>query len=49
MIVNPFGKIHLCAVLGGKVMVDDAPGGGAVFAFSIPLARAVAPSATPAR
>jgi len=40
MIANPFGKIHLCAVVGGKVMVDDAPGGGAAFRLTMPNNRA---------
>jgi len=31
MIVNPFGKIHFCAVLGGNVIVDDPPEEGAAF------------------
>jgi hypothetical protein len=31
MIVSPLGKIHFCAVLGGKVIVDDPPGDGAAF------------------
>jgi K+-sensing histidine kinase KdpD len=31
---------------GGDLWVEDAPGGGAVFAFSVPLARAGAPSAS---
>lgn len=42
MIVNPFGKIHFCAVLGGNVIVDDPPEGGAAFRLTMPNNRAVA-------
>jgi K+-sensing histidine kinase KdpD len=31
---------------GGDIWVEDAPGGGAVFAFSVPLARATADAAS---
>ena len=40
MIVNPFGRIHFCAVLGGKVIVDDPPEGGAAFRLTIVNNRA---------
>jgi hypothetical protein len=36
MIVSPFGKIHFCAVLGGKLIVDEPPGGGAAFRLTMP-------------
>ena len=39
MIVSPFGKIHFCAVLGGKVIVDDPPGGSAAFRLTMPNNR----------
>jgi hypothetical protein len=39
MIVNPFGKIHFCAVLGGKVIVDDPPV-DAAFRLTMPNNRA---------
>ena len=41
MIVNPFGKIHFCAVLGGKIIVDEPPGGGAAFRFTMANNRTV--------
>jgi hypothetical protein len=39
MTVNPFGKIHFCAVLGGNVIVDDPPEGGAAFKLIILINR----------
>ena len=39
MIVNPFGRIHFCAVLGGNVIVDDPPEGGAAFKLIILINR----------
>ena len=39
MIVNPFGKIHFCAVLDGNVIVDDPPEGGAAFKLIILINR----------
>ena len=47
--IGLFASRRVVEAQGGDIWVEDAPGGGAVFAFSVPLARAVAPSATPAR
>src|SRR6516162_258078 len=40
MMVNPFGKIHFCAVLGGNAIVDDPPEGGAAFRLIMASNRA---------
>src|SRR3989454_4982876 len=47
--IGLFASRRVVEAPGGDTWVEDPPGVGAVFAFSIPLARAVAPSATPAR
>src|SRR2546426_63850 len=47
--IGLFASRRVVEAQGGDIWVEDPPGVGAVFAFSIPLARAVAPSATPAR
>jgi signal transduction histidine kinase len=45
--IGLFASRRLIEGQGGDLWVEDAPGGGAVFAFSIPLARTGTPSAAP--
>jgi hypothetical protein len=39
MIVSPFGRIHFCAVLGGKLMTDEGSV-DAAFRLTMPSNRA---------